>query len=170
MVKDAMRSTHLIDFAAGAVAAETAVIQNTKIDLNRLQGCRPGKIDFGVEWRGKTTLEGPAIYGLAEGMTVSQLKQWWQSDPQHDGDMVAATQSQAHVLVLGYIAFVSTSGNGDQNVIGGTGKSQRKWPGWQISEGEVGLDFFVMNIGLAPMTTGLLLDGFLHIRGDWIDK
>ncbi len=167
MARMEMRTTDLLDISVGALAAEVAIAQSLKIDANRLQGCNPRIIEYAIEWRGKTTLEGPLMYGLTDSMSVTEIREWWQADPQHDDDVGTFERSLRHVKILGYMNFLATvGGNGPISV----GHLQTTtWPGWDLIEGEF-LNFFILNIGLSAVTTGILIDGFLHILGDWNSK
>ncbi len=159
-----MRTRVLIDMTIGALGAETAIVAATKIDTSRLMGCRPEKINHAIEFRGKTTLEGPLVYGLCEGLSAAEIAEWWTSDPQHDDDPEAVEQSMRHAFLLGYFSFGGTaSETGDRFM------RRARWPGWDVIEGEF-VTFFVLNIGLAALTAGTLVDGFLEMLGDWIDK
>ncbi len=169
VVKDMMRSSQLIDLALGTLASGEAVLATTKIDGARLQGCRPKDIQYAVEWRGKTTLEGPLVYGFCEGMTIADIAEWFDSDPQHDADPGSLEQSLRHLIIVGYIGFVTTASLFSGDRVDEYGRIYRtRWPGWEIIEGEA-FNFFVLNVGIT-LTTGLLLDGFYTVRGDWIDK
>ncbi len=166
-----MRSTNLLDIAVGALGAETAILFNTKIDVSRLQGCNPRKIEWSFEWNGKTANQGPLIFGVIE-LVVAEMKEWWQADPQHDGDFGSVERSQRHVKILGYIGKLNTAGGDGTAGTGNTtpaGVHHATWPGWDIVEGEF-LDFFVMNIGLSSVSSGIVGDGFINLRGDWNAK
>ncbi len=157
----------MIDMTVGALAAEAATSQALKIDGSRLQGCNPRNIEFNIEYRAKTTLEGPLVYGVSE-LTTGEISEWWKADPQHDGDDAAFEQSGRHIKLLGYVPFIS-QGNPLTSIEGMTDIRTATWPGWDLIEGEF-LAFFLLNIGLSALSTGMLVDGFMNIRGDWNDK
>ncbi len=162
-----MRTRILLDIAVGALANGTGILATTRIDAARLQGCIPRKIRYAVEWRGKTTLEGPLIYGITDDNTAAQVSAWFIADPQIQDEAAEAERSLRHNLILGYIPFVATTNQ--QNQVEMDFIREDQWPGWWVREGEA-LNFFVAHIGAGSVTTGLLLDGFLEIIGDWIDE
>ncbi len=168
MTETMMRSKNLIDMALGTLAAETAINIALDIDQTRLQGAKPKEITYAVEWRAKTTLEGPLVYGLSEGLTSGEVAEWWTADPQYGDDPGAAEASMRHVLILGYIPLISQTFPLTSDEHGDLMRTAR-WPGWEVIEGE-NLNFFVLNIGLAALTAGTLVDGFVMARGDWLDK
>ncbi len=166
MVALDMRTRGVIDMALGALANDTAILATTKIDTSRLMGCRPKWINYAIEWRGKTTLEGPCVYGVCDDLTIAQISEWFDADPQHDGDAGAQEASTRHAFILGYMSLVATTSQTNQVEMD---RIQRvRWPGWEIIEGE-SLNFFVLNPGVT-LTSGTLVDGVLEILGDWIDK
>ncbi len=127
-------------------------------------------IQYAVEWRGKTTLEGPLVYGFSEGLTIAEISEYFNADPQHDADPGAMEQSLRHLLVVGYIGFVTTASLFSGDRVDDYGKMEHlRWPGWECIEGET-FDFFVFNRDTSALTSGTLIDGFCMMRGEWIDK
>ncbi len=166
MARNEMRSQQVIDMAVGALAASGATLHATRIDGSRLQGAIPRMVEYAIEYSGKTTLEGGLIYGLApSNLTAGEISEWFFSDPQHDADDAELEESLRPVLILGYVPIIDTASDpfARQQV------KRKKWPGWHIIEG-LGLNFFMLNIDDASgVSTGMIVDGYLAILGDWID-
>ncbi len=162
-----MRSYNAINMALGTLASLTATSQALKIDAARLQGCRPRKIEYSIEYTAKPGNTGGLLYGLAEGLSLTEIVQWFAADPQHDADPAEIEKSTRHILILGYITKQGTATTNDG--LGDAGMIKRlNWPGWELIEGE-DLLFFFFNNEIA-LTGNTLIDGFVNIRGDWIDK
>ncbi len=169
MVKMEMRSrSKFVDKALGALGVDAAIIQTTKVDASRLQGCRVKKYKLHMEWTAKTATEGPIIFGFSEGLTTTQLANMFAADPQHDADPGELEESLRHALWVGTISKASIA-----SPIAGQNMSMRpmsgKWPGWEAIEGET-VDLWWINVDSASLTSGTLCSGFLELLGDWIDK
>ncbi len=76
-------------------------------------------------------------------------------------------QSLRHLIIVGYMSLVGTQRAAPDEIQASL--YQIRWPGWEIIEGEF-FNFFVFNLGSGALTSGTLVDGFIVMRGDWIDK
>ncbi len=159
MVKNPMRTWDVEGFTVGAIAANTAQLSTTKIDASRLQGAVPRKIDYQLDFTGKTAGDGPLIVGLSVGLSIAQITEYFNSDPQRFGEPGESEESHRPILVLGVLGRHRTAALE-------TPWLTINWPGWHVLEG-VDLNAFVFNIDGSGFTTGTLVSLVLNIRGDW---
>ncbi len=163
-MKYPMRCFQTDSQALSTLGALTAIIDNTKIDAARLQGCIPRKFGFQSTFAGKTATEGPVLVGLSNGLTIGEIAEWIAADPQRFDDPGASEQSQRPAMILDVL------GKSETTVVGSTHPPWRfyKWPGWNIKEGQA-LNVFFFNADGSGLTTGTIVDWALQVLGDWID-
>lgn len=147
--------------ALGALASLDAISANTKVDNNRLQGFRVIKVRVVGSFLGKTTAEGPIIWGLASGLTAQNIEDIIESDPQSpqaDDERGAG----AWIKLLGQIENGATSGTLtpgmpfiDVDVNWSTPESQ-SFAVWAYNQDG------------APLSTGTVLVFGLDIIGVWL--
>ncbi len=148
----------------GTLGSLTAVLTaSTKIDSSRLMGAIPREISFDYSFDGKTNDEGPVVYGLSVGLSISEIKEFFAADPQSRAHSAALEESQRKVFVMGILGRLST-GSGDD-----IPWKTVKWPGWHVVEGET-LSFFHFNFGGNALTTGTNTNFCSQIRGDLLDE
>lgn len=161
-----MRSRIVTTHTLSTLGAGAAIIAGTRIDATRLNGCKPREIHYGVSIRGKTTDQGPLLYGLSVGLSAGEIGEWFSADPQSRKDADELEQSQRKVLVLGHIHKEVTSG-ADGNAVP-DGLQSVDWPGWEVIEGET-LNTFVLNADGSALSTGTIVDLFTEILGEWLN-
>ncbi len=157
-----MRSRSRFDFTFGALAVNTFVLQGSRIDASRLNGSDLRKINHTAVWTSGTNGQGPQLYGLSVGLSIAQLKEWFEADPQSRADTEELEKSQRHSIILGSLGDSVASGAGAQFPVW----KRAKWPGWDILEGQL-LSAWVMNAGSVTMTTGKLSTIVMEFLGDW---
>lgn len=158
-----MRIFGVSNFTVGTLGANTATLGATKIDTSRLQGCKPRKIEFSLDYGGKTTAEGPIIVGLSNNLTVGEIAELFAADPQLAQDPGASEQSQRPLMILGICGRIRTAADATS-----AQWKSRSWPGWHVKEGE-SLDVFIYNADSSPLTGGTTVSLAHRILGDWLN-
>ncbi len=167
MVKYPMRSRDFSEFTVGTLASLTGNQTATKIDTARLNGCSIRKTRYHIAWQGKTAgpTEGPVVYGIAVGLATADLAAFFAADPQSRMDDEPLMDSQRQVLVLGLIGQPQTSSATLTNM----SMKNEKWPGWKIIEGEA-INHFIFNLNPGnPMATGMTVQMYVEMYGDWLN-
>ncbi len=165
-MKFPMRSVNSPSQALGTLGADTALIDVTKIDSSRLQGCIPRRIGYQITFSGKTAGggNGPVYVGLSVGLTAAEVAEFFVSDPQRTNDPGSIEQSQRPVVVLEVIPVAATTNVG---AVEPPRWAWMGWPGWHVIEGS-SLDVFYFNDNGSAMDTGCLVDVTLQVLGDWL--
>ncbi len=135
-----------------------AILGNTRIDATRLQGCRLKDIFGTFNWEGKAANEGPVYYGFCAGLTVAQIAEVFNADPQSQDDPTG-DESMQRLIVVGQMPFADQS-----DIIEDDHWHKLMWPSsWQIREGDT-FDVFAFNRDSGALTTGALLhfDGMFN--------
>ncbi len=163
MVKYPMRTRIVGTHTLGTLTTNNAVVAVTRIDANRLNGCTIRKARYNIDIKGKTADEGPLLYGLSVGLTVTEIGGMFTADPQSKADEDEEDKSQRHAVFWGVIpkTFVATATDNMNAVNWRNGK----WPGWDIIEGQA-IETFVLNVG-AQLTTGTVVTMVTEFLGDW---
>ncbi len=153
----------------GTLAANTAVSAFTNIDPSRAQGWRAVMSEWLFSMSGKTTAEGPIIFGIACNMTAPEIELALESDPQNKNDSDNRGDG-TYIKSLGTIGLLVTDfpsafhePKSDDKMIVKYGKN-----GWSIPEGEA-LSVWAYNQGGAPLTTGTNLCWFAEHFGVWLN-
>ncbi len=171
MVKYPMRSRDFTEFSILTLASLTAIVAGTKIDNTRLQGCDIQKLRYAVSWAGKTaaSTEGPLAYGVCKGMTVAEVANFYAADPQSSkADDVALMESQFPIVEIGRVGQNSVTSDGGGNGADQSRLRHAKWGGWKIIEG-TSWNHYVFNANPNdPMATGMLLQLFTEVLGEWL--
>ncbi len=155
-----------MESALGTLASLTALLFATKIDSSRLQGVRNLKVNYDIEWQGKTVgvVEGPIMVGMCGQVTIAEIASWHAADPQSSHDDLPHARSTQPIIVLGYIGQPAQSGPGTSDYP--AVMRSKKFP-WDVIEGEA-FSFFAFNMNPAdPLTTGMTLQIPFEILGEW---
>ncbi len=166
-----MRVRGLNEITMGTLASLTALLSSTKIDANRLNGCRLRKNFYKADWQGKTAgvSEGPIHYGFSYSMTIAKIAAFFAADPQSKVDLIAEAESHEKLLWLGTIGQPSTNSGGT-----GTGPADSimrrfTWPFGDIIEGTT-FSVFVFNANPGdPLATGMTFQMASQLMGDWLN-
>ncbi len=145
------------DITLSTLADNTAIIANTNIDSTREQGVRIKKFKYSVVAEGLTTLEIPLIYGLAIELTVVEIAEAMNADPQGIDDTAAVDFANRKVLALGNVRNAFPSNGSGAEDPGNSFRSVRI--PWDIPEGST-LKWWVMNRTGSALTTG----GIVHFN------
>ncbi len=156
-----MRSRALAEFTLATLASNTFLIGSTRIDAARLQGTDVRKIAYTATWTARTAFEGPLLYGVSVGLTVAELKEWFEADSQSRVDTAAIEESQRHAVILGSMGDSQASSNDEVAIW-----RKSNWPGWDVIEGEA-VNMFVVNADSSAFTTGGLCKLFMQFLGEW---
>ncbi len=163
--KEKFWTNELISLNAGALASNTAVSANTKIDGSRLQGCLLDKMRYLPEIIGKTADQGPLMWGISVGLTVAEIAEAVIADPQHHGETPEWEQITRKVMPVGWIGFQTTDRPAQPDDDTKSFRSKRV-PPWNIFEGE-GVNIWLFNWG-STLTTGMQLSMVLGLRQRWL--
>ncbi len=147
-------------FALGALAKQTAIIDTTRIDNARLQGFRVLKIEYFMNIKSMTAGEGPILVGLAHGMAATVIATGIGADPQRSGDPSEIENAERPTFPL---EILHANADGDGKV---TAQGVWKNP-WSIQEG-TDLNWFVYNFGNADLTTGGIVQIIAKAFGIWL--
>lgn len=158
---------NLITISAGNLASKAAVITNTKVDTNRLQGARISKVKGACHWRSKTDGDGPVIVGISAGLSATEVAAFFTADPQKIDDPGSAETANRRVYPIWWIPEAGA----DQWPTGAASSRIERIinlgvPSWTIIEGEA-LTWFIFNAGAGSMTTGFDVDIFSIIVTTW---
>ncbi len=147
----------------GALATITVAGSATNIDAARLQGVRIKKIRGNVSWFGKTTLEGPVMYGLASiDLSNSEIAEALNADPQSENDQPASDRGNRKVVPMGIIPRATeVDGRNMRSFMNIT------WP-WKVIPVGSGLKIWVFNLDTSTLTTGMEVKFNLAIVQEWI--
>ncbi len=158
---------HDLSFALGALAANTALKGATKIDSSRLNGFRVAKVRLAATIRGKTTDEGPILWGLSANMSAAEIKAAIEADPQ-DSTADNSKGEGAWLTFLGQITHGSVEGP----LTGGIGPDVSApvmdvKVNWSVLEGK-DFSLFAYNMDSGALTTGATIAAVLEIFGVWL--
>ncbi len=152
------------DLALGALAAQTAIVSSdSPIKTTNARGFRVSRIDWALEFRSKTTAEGPIIVGLSP-QSIGEIKSALQSRPTGITPIQSAA-AKVPLWILAVIDSVATTSNPDK----GYSLMQSLKPNWSIKEG-MKLELFAFNSEeSAALTTGTILQLTAKIFGVWLN-
>ncbi len=150
--------------ALGTLAASAVGVQPTRVDATRTQGWRTAMLRIVATLAGKTTAEGPILWGIACNLDATQINAVLIGDPQN------ATEDDDHgagqwLKILGLIDLAATEGPL-------TGPSEIAQPidikvNWSTIEGEA-VVVWARNNGGSPLTTGGLITFSIENFGVWL--
>ncbi len=154
-----------ITLTLGTLAQNTALKVNAKVDNTREQGAEMEKVRAKMEWRGKTTNEGPIIVGISVDLSATEIAEALVADPQKFEDTGSANEANRKVFPIWKIPFISTGsavGSGADYAV--TELRDVRMPSWHVMEGSF-LGWWAFNVG-AALTTGSLI----HIAAGYVTK
>ena len=164
MAKYEMRTRDVITHTLGTLAPGDFILGATKIDATRLQGCRVQKMHSQIHYEGLTALDGSLLFGVSNALTVGELAEWRDADPQFEGDPEEEEKSQRHAITLG---AVQNQGGGTSSVSGdGPWRTHKGYP-WDIIEGTT-FNTWVQNIDTSALQTAGVVRIFLECLGVWL--
>ncbi len=153
----------------GTLGQNVAIFGPSKIDASRLQGMYVIWTKIAGYLAGKTTTEGPIIFGISCNLTVAELADILTDDPQSAQEVTKTGPGSWYMPIM---LFGEDEVEGDIN--GGQGatnvQAQSKFTkynvGWTVPEGNT-MDFFAFNIGSA-LTTGATIKLASQVFGAWL--
>ncbi len=159
-----MRSRGLGTHTLATLASGAAILASTRIDANRLQGCRIQRVNYALQWQGLALNDGPILFGLSVGLTVGEIGEWFTTDPQFEGDPGLEEESQRHAIILAALGGADSYG---PSVFDGLSVWRRgKFP-WPIIEGQA-LNTFVLNADPSALQTGGIVRSVTEFLGEWL--
>lgn len=145
----------------GTLGSITAITGNSKIDASRRQGFRVMKVEYWLDYYGKTANEGPIMVGWSPTQNASEIAETFQADPQGSDEIAPNANAKAPVFPLQQIVYADTQASED------FGKMGTFNPRWSTPEG-VGAVWFAYNMGGAGLTTGTVVRVFAKYYGVWL--
>ncbi len=150
--------------ALSTLAALTAVTGALNVDGARLEGMKIKKWKGAFTFDGKTTAEGPIVYGLSQDLSPTEVAEFFTADPQHTDDVPSVERANRKVFPMGIITRGSTESDLTQTKL-----HNLRWPWPEIREGH-GISIFAFNANIAAaLTTGTILDFQSIMVGEWLD-
>ncbi len=154
---------------AGTLGLDTVALGGSIIDASRLQGFHLIWIKLAGFFAGKTTTEGPLIYGICANLTAAELAAILVEDIQSRSDPVAKGPGSWY-RILSLIGLDATEGAVPHNQASTEVQSvvpfEKIMVKWTIPEGEQ-FNFFLFNQG-AALTTGMTLRQSCEYFGAWL--
>ena len=160
--------THIIveqnSLALTTLAGNTSLLFGAaKIDNAREMGVKLVKVKAHLEWRNKTSAEGPILGFMSIGLNASEASAFFEADPQRHEDPDSSEASQREVFPFAVIPERSSnSGHVDPHL------RDIRAPSWEVPEG-VNLNFGVHNLMGSSLTTGTICDLIAIIVCRWLD-
>ncbi len=169
MAEPVMQYDNNFTLTVGALTTLNAIYQASRIDGSRLQGWKEIYCEITAQVTGKTSAEGPLLWGLAANLTAAQLEVIIEEDPQSRTSPITRAPG-SWLKVLGMIPLLTnaaplTGGTGDGS--DGAANPLRVKVNWSIPES---LDFgmFVYNMGAGTLTTGTVIHAYMEHYGVWL--
>ncbi len=165
-----MQVDEIVSLPLGTLGAKAAILGVTNIDGSRLQGWFQVMCNIAGFFRGKTTTEGPIIFGICANMSATQLAALIATDPQgstSDTNLIKAFWYR----FISIIGLDSTEGDllarGQSTEIQGTSRFESFKVRWAIPEGN-NFSIFAYNLGSGALTTGTVFEITLQNFGSWL--
>ncbi len=157
-----------IAFLLGALGATDEIVQNSSIDGSRDQGFRIVKSDIFVTMTGKTTAEGPILFGVACNLPLAaDVGKVLQADPQ-DKNADNARGKGTFIKMLTKIGLVPTVWPNSDHGEGSHYTVHYGKNGWSIPEGQ-SLVYWARNNDSSALTTGTSIQISAEHFGVWLD-
>ncbi len=158
-----------VGITVGTLATLTPIKGTSRLDGSRNQGYHLIYAKLAGFFAGKTATEGPLIFGLWAGATISQIAAYFNDDPQNR--QASRGNDGAWVRVLSVIGVDSTEGDllakqGDVNVQG-TSRFEREMVKWSIPENQA-FGVFLFNLDSGTLTTGMTANVQIELFGSWL--
>ncbi len=154
-----------VQFNLGTLATVTAIKGQSKIDASRENGLRLKKMWSAMDIRGKTGAqdEGPIIMGICVDSTITEIAEFFSSDPQKYNDPDLSEKSNRKVFPIWFIPQLVTAINDN---VGAVLFRNMRIPSWTIPEGSA-LEYFAFNAG-AALTSGAQVSITSVFVGEWL--
>ncbi len=149
----------------GALGGNDVIAQNSSIDGSRAQGFRIMKSEIFMTLTGKTTAEGPIIWGVACNMDAAEIEAAMEADPQ-DRNADDSRGEGTFIKILDVIGLVEVTRPTTNSLNSPLFKVSYGRNGWSIPEGQ-NLSFWAMNVG-AALTSGTVLLFSAEHFGVWL--
>ena len=158
------------NFALGALAARTAVVNATKVDASRRQGMQLSKLKIFFQATSKTANDGPILIGLAKDLGAAEIAEALEADPQYHEDPGAAERANRQLFPTEVIPSDCTSYNGAVNWDSTSSRLRNiGFPSWEIEEGAALFIFAFNQHSGQALTTGTILHWTMVTVGRWLD-
>ena len=146
----------------GTLQPRTATRSTSRIDSARLQGFRLLRTEYFICLRDTLTPSDNFILGLAVDLSIGEIKEAIEADPQRSNDPNLSEQAHRPLWPLELMGVTDVDGNGNAYA-----KGVAKI-GWSIPEG-VSLFWFVYNMDdVDQFTTGLNIQIIAKHFGVWL--
>ncbi len=144
---------------------QTVLLESTKLDGSRTQGTRLLAVRGLIALSGKTSGDGPLIVGFSMGLSITQVKEWVENDPQRKSAAVEMEIASRRAWpVVHFPSGVTTSSTTPSPP---DSMYQRYFvPSWNIFESD-NLQLFTYNYGGA-LNTGSIVRWALSFKLRWI--
>ncbi len=149
----------------GTLAANDAISSSTKIDSARLNGFRIAKVNVLASVEGKTTTEGPIIWGVSCNMNAAQVEDAIEADPQSSPDDDSKGVGQ-YLKMLGLIG-IGTVAESLTGELLGVAQMTPVVMNWSVIEGKQ-FEVWAYNTGAGALTTGTAIRWAMEIFGVWL--
>lgn len=153
-----------LEFTLGALGANDAIAQATKIDATRLNGFRVSKVRISAVVRAKTASEGPISWGLLANYSAAELEAAIEADPQSSTDDNVRGDGQwlTHLGLIGQeiVAAPLTGG-------GLVAQPIEVMPNWSVIEGK-NFSIWAHNQDGSALTAGTIINAFCEFFGVWL--
>ena len=147
----------------GALATKTAVQGASKIDASRAQGFRLLKTQYWVEVIGKTNDQGGIIVGLSHNLSVTEIKECIEADPQ-GSKAIHRPESEASSRPIWPLVLIPSTVTSIEDKLVAMGELK---PGWSAPEGST-FNWFAFNLSTGTLTTGTQVKIFAKHYGVWL--
>ncbi len=154
--------------ALSTLGAAAAIVTNSRIDASRRQGFRVTKSKIMMTMSGKTTAEGPILYGVMANISnAADLAAILVNDPQGKTDKDERAPGQ-FVKLLGVIGLVPTTIPSSDTGIAEMHEFSYGKNGWSIPEGRA-LSYFAFNQFGSALSDGTILQFTAEHFGVWLN-
>ncbi len=146
----------------GALASLDAISVNSKVDSARLNGFRTTKIEYWIDYLGKTAGEGPIMVGWAPFAGAALAESAIEADPQSSSDKAAIAEALVPVFPLVMLPQQDTA----ENRLGAVLKEEIT-PMWSTIEGNTA-SWWAYNMDGSALTAGTIIRIFAKYFGVWL--
>ncbi len=154
------------EIALSALTAKTAIVIDSLVDANTQQGHTLQRFRLYWEMKGKTAYQGPIVLGISSGMSIANLAEALQADPQLLGSP-ESEEGNRKVYPLYVIGDAATAvGNPASQIANHLKMRNEPAPSWKTVEGQA-LEIFAWNADTADLTTGTLITVIWSIVIKW---
>jgi len=156
-----------ITLAVLAPATKAATVVASKADGSRQNGYRIMKTEWMMQYEGKTTGEGPIIWGFAMGLTAAEVAAALTADPQSSTDDRNAGETERPIWPLGLIDENSVESGDNAATAAPLQLNGTFNPKWSQPEAQQFI-WWAWNMSTGTLTTGLVLRIFAKHFGVWL--